>query len=145
MRRIEPSSVIASGLVGGVAVIVAELLLAPSALPMMAALVLGEGTRGALVVALAVTFALSIAFAALLDLVCRTIDVAPAVLLGVPFGIALYILHCQALALVFPSLRSLQDWGMFFAYQAYGLATAATFQALHLRYAHRHGIPVPEP
>jgi hypothetical protein len=53
--------------------------------------------------------------------------------------------HCQGLAAFVPWLAPLQGWGMFFAYVAYGGATALAFEVLHLRYARRHGIPVPEP
>jgi hypothetical protein len=158
MRRLEPSSVLISGLVGGVALVVAQALLMPLfdrtspllALRTTAALLLGDRVlttmdAGPLLAAAVVTILVSIFCAFLLDLVCRLIDVGPAVLLGVPYGIVLYLFHCYGLAAFVPWLEVLQGWGMLFAYLIYGLVTAGCFEALHLRYARRRGIPVPTP
>lgn len=147
VRRLGPKLIVVPGVIAGALKLLVELALAPGfvASPwgrfrMIAAIVLGRSALvpttfdlGVVVLALAIHFALSIAYAAVLVLVLRRLVLWSALPIGILFGLLLYVLNFYVFTLIFPWFAAMRTGMQLIAHAVFGGAIAASFEAMRRR------------
>jgi hypothetical protein len=140
------SAVTWSGVAAGAVFMILEMLLVPMLLggsPWLpvrwsAAVVLGPGVLpspdafapGVFAVGMAVHFALSLAYTALLARITRRLSASGATVAGIAFGFALYVVNFHLLAMAFPWVATARSLLGAFAHVAFGAVAAFTYHAM---------------
>lgn len=139
-----------AGLIGGAVFMMLEMLMvavflgkSPWGPPhMIAAIALGKGVLpmpggppptfdgGVLLAAMAVHFILSIIFAFILAWVLKGRPYGTSLLIGVVFGLVLYLVDFYLLTGIFPWFAMARNWVTIFSHLAFGLVTAMTYKSL---------------
>ena len=147
-RSLNLKAAVNAGLIAGALFLVAEMLLVPlvGGSPwgpprMIAAIVLGEGVLpppasfalGIVLVALAVHFALSIVYAIALGAMVHRAGSGAALLIGLAFGLVLYLVNFFVFTAVFPWFATARNWVSIVSHLLFGGVAAASYHAL----AHR--------
>ena len=78
-------------------------------------------------------FMLSIVYAALLASVAMRIDGVPALLAGVGFGVALYIVNLYGFTAIFPWFTQARGWIALIAHGVFGVTVILVYQWLNFR------------
>lgn len=139
-----------SGLIGGAAFLMMEMLLISIFMGesiwgpprMMAAIILGEGVlpspgspatfnAGIVMVAMLLHFALSITYAAIIDSVIRTRRASIALLVGAAAGLTIYVINFYGFTTVFPWFAMARNWISVVSHMAFGMIVAYSFVRIY--------------
>lgn len=137
---IDWSAAVWAGVIAGAVFLVLEMMMVPLFLDgspwapprMIAAMVLGKGVLpppatfdlGILMVAMAVHFALSIAFALVLAVFAARRGRGVALGVGAAFGLVLYLVNFYGMTAIFPWFAMARNWVSVFAHVVFGLIAA---------------------
>ena len=110
-------------------------------LRMTGALALGPGTlsppsgfdAGVVLAATLVHLALSIVYGTFLALVLPSIEVAPSILVGGLYGLALYYINFYGFNIFSPWFAGMRDWVSIASHFAFGAVLACTYNAINRR------------
>jgi len=155
MSYVEPGrlphwrSALWSGVIGGVAFLVLELLLVGLFTPnpiwapvrMIGAIVMGSGVvpppatydGGVLVAALAVHGILSVIYAYALSYLIYHVQKSTAIWIGLGFGLALYLINFFIFTAAFPWFAEARNWITILAHLVFGGASAWSYKLLAAR------------
>lgn len=147
---IDITAALIAGLVGAVVFLVLEMALMPllgisflAPLHMIAGIVMGAEalavptTVGIFLTALVVHFFLSIVYAFILGAFINKREVGPALLIGLVFGLALYLINFFVFTGVFPWFAEARNWVSVLAHLAFGATAAAVYVSVEARVARR--------
>ncbi|HUE97197.1 MAG TPA: hypothetical protein VMN39_11080 [Longimicrobiaceae bacterium] len=148
-RKIDWSAAIVAGVIAGAGFAGLEMLLnvlllrglLPQQVRMTAAIVLGDGVLAPdvafdlrlLLIALAVHFALSIVFAIVLAALILRLQVGAAELIGLAFGLLLYVVNFYVLVGIFPWFREERNWVSIVCHLLFGVLAALLYKAFASR------------
>jgi uncharacterized membrane protein YagU involved in acid resistance len=139
---------VVAGLVAGIVFLMVEMLLVPlvGGSPwgpprMMAAMVMGTEVLpppasfdlGIMMVAMIIHFVLSIAFAVVLGLIIHRMERGAATIVGLGYGLALYLVNFYLFTAVFPWFANARNWVTVVTHLLFGALAALIYHAL----AHR--------
>ena len=152
--RVDWAAILWSGLIGGTAFLALALLLIPRIdhvapwviIRYIGAIGLGQAALpppsdfdgGILIAALLVHVLLSIAYAILLDLMVRRLRLGPAFLVGLIFGLGLYLVNFYFFSGLFPWFASMRTLVVMLDHVIFGVVTAASYEGLHASRVQRH-------
>lgn len=105
-----------------------------------AALVLGESVLpppptfdvGVMLTATLIHFTLSIAYAAVLKALAARLDAVAALLVGVGFGVALYMVNLYGFTAIFPWFAQARGWIALIAHGVFGVAAISVYRWLDI-------------
>ncbi len=155
-RSIDWSAALWAGVVGGIVFMMLEMIMAPMftgapgiwAPPrMIGAIGLGQevlpppGTfhLGAVMVAMVIHFALSIAFGIATAFIVRTMGTGAAIAVGVVLALLLYVFVFYVMTPVWPWFANARNWVSIFAHVMFGVAVAWWYRArAHPAQEHAH-------
>ena len=142
------------GLIAGVVFLIAEMALvatiggaSPWGPPrMIAAIVLGEGVLpppatfdfGIVITAMVVHFALSVILGFVLAFLIYRLDLTWALVVGLAFGLAVYLINFYVLTAVFPWFAMARNGITIFAHLLFGLVLAWSYKGLARRESAQH-------
>lgn len=144
-RRLDIKAAVWAGIVAGAVFIMVEMMLvalvggeSPWAPPrMMAAIAMGEGVLpppatfdfGIMMVAMIVHLVLTIVYAIVLGWIISAMGagLATASLIGLVFGIALYLVNFYGFTEAFPWFAMARNWMSIFAHSLYGIVLGAVY------------------
>lgn len=145
---IDITAALIAGLVGAVVFLVLEMALLPllgvsalAPLHMIAAIIVGpealamSTTVGIVLTALVVHFFLSIIYAFILGALVNKRRVGPALLIGLVFGLALYLVNFFVFTGVFPWFSEARNWVSIVAHLAFGAVVAIVYVRVEARVA----------
>ena len=151
MARIDWKAAMIAGLIAGLVFLILEMMLAwlvmgmsPWAPPrMMAAIVLGKEVLpppasfdAAIVgVAMALHFALSIAFALVFALIAGRLGLWPAIAGGAIYGLAIYGIDFYGFTAIWPWFADARNWISILSHAVFGIVLAAAYKRLQGRAA----------
>jgi hypothetical protein len=140
---------IIAGLTGGLAFLVFELLMVPLALGgsmwdpvrMIAAIAMGPGVLpppstfdfGVFLVAAAMHFALSVAFAIGLAALITWAGIRRATAAGIAFGLGLYLINFYGFTALYPWFEDARNWVSAIAHMVFGAVAGRAYVALLVR------------
>jgi hypothetical protein len=93
---------------------------------------------GIFVSAMLVHVLLSIGYAIVLDLIVRRLRLGPAFLVGLIYGLALYLVNFYFLSGLFPWFAPMRTVITMIDHVVFGVVTAAAYEALHASRVRRH-------
>ena len=140
-------AVIWSGIIGGVVMLMLELIMNPLFLDnsmwgptrMIGAILLGSGALpppatfdfGVLMAAMVVHFPLSIIYALLIGYLIRKVSLGMALLIGAGIGLGIYFINFYGFTALFPWFSNARNWVQVFIHIMFGVAVAWPFKALY--------------
>lgn len=145
-RKMDWKAGILAGIIAGAVFLLLEMIMVPlflgmpvwAPVRMIAAIVLGPGVlpppatfdAGIGLTAMIVHFLLSIIFALILAAIIRRLPTGTAVLTGLIFGLALYLINFHVLTAAFPWFADARNWVSIFAHLVFGGVAAWIYKGL---------------
>lgn len=152
-RKMDWKAAVLAGVIAGAVFLILEMIIVPlflgmppwAPVRMIAAIVLGPGVlpppatfdAGIGLTAMIVHFLLSIVFVLVLAAIIRRMSTAAAVLTGLIFGLALYLINFHLLTAVFPWFADARNWVSIFAHLVFGGIAAWIYKGLQRSRAQR--------